>query len=110
MKTKHRRHKKELKVEVYLDDADVMLLNESGIDSFRKHLVEKYALAFHKAGTTLTIDDLAFFLHTIPEQVLQDICEIEHQKKIILPVIGSGSWSDEKQKKRRKEDCAASSS
>lgn len=114
MKSKQARKKQApvngIKVEVYLDDTDVMILNDHGIDKFRQHLIEKYAWGFYDSGQPLTIDDLAFFLHSTPEIILEDIEIIQNEKGILLPIIGSRSWPEfSKQNGKNIEKNSASS-
>ncbi len=113
MKAKTIKKKKQadgIKVEVYIDDTDVLILHDQGIDRFRQHLIEKYAYGFNDSGHTLTVDDLAFFLHTTPEIIQEDIEIIQNERGVVLPIIGAKGWPEhsEENGKHIEKDSASS--
>lgn len=87
-KTKNNRNE-HIKVEVYLNDADTLILLSQGLDQFRKHMIVKIAKAFEQNGNIVTVEDLAFFLHCPPEIILEDIDIIQNETGKNLPIIGA---------------------
>ncbi|MFH2106519.1 MAG: DUF1670 domain-containing protein [Candidatus Micrarchaeota archaeon] len=97
-KKKEAQEVKEIQVEIYLDDEDIKILNAEGLDKLRQRIIEKYAYSFYDAKQPLTLQDLAFFLHTDVKTIEDDVQEIENAKGVVLPINGLKTWPENNNK------------